>query len=41
MLRLKIDFEDSPIIDLRKPVNEEEFDGIIGGIKNKLFGRSR
>lgn len=40
LFRMKVEFENIPIADVRKPINtEEEFDDVIGTLKKKIFGR--
>lgn len=40
LMRLKFEYEDVPILDMRRPVkDEEEFDGIFKDLKHKIFGR--
>lgn len=40
LLRLKVDFENTPIMDLQRPIkNERDFDDMIDSLRHKFFGR--
>lgn len=39
LMRFKVDFENQPIMDIEKNINEEEFDNMIGSLRLKFFGR--
>ena len=39
LMRLKVDFENQPIIDVERDLNEKEFDDMVGSLRLKFFGR--
>lgn len=39
LMRLKVDFENQPIIDVERNLNEKEFDDMVGSLRLKFFGR--
>lgn len=40
-IRLKLDFEDHPIMDVHRRMSEEELTSIFDSIKLKFFGRKK
>lgn len=42
LFRMKFEFENIPIMDVRKSIRDEkEFDDILGNVKKKIFGGLR
>ena len=40
--RLKFEYEDFPIVDTKKPINNaDDFDEVMSAVKIKLFGRKK
>lgn len=40
LVRLKVEFEHTPIMDVTKKIrNEEEFDEMVGDLRIKFFGK--
>lgn len=39
IMHLKVDFENQPIMDIEKNLNEKEFDDMVGSLRLKFFGR--
>lgn len=40
LMRLKVDFENTPIMDIEKNIaDEKDFDNMIGSLRLKFFGR--
>lgn len=39
-LRFKVDFENTPIMDIEKTINgKDDFDDMVGNLRLKIFGK--